>query len=117
MAYRTTRGMSAPPEVVFSTATDPSRVEGWVPAPLRQRADEHRVTVLPERLRVEWRPTGQAGGWSGSLQVAEGDAGGAQVEITVDGDGTVASGEPVDELVDDALTELDRAVADNLTAG
>ena len=35
MAARAVRGMSAPPEVVFNTATDPARASAWLPEPLR----------------------------------------------------------------------------------
>ena len=32
MTRRATLGMSAPPEVVFSTATDPDRQGAWLPS-------------------------------------------------------------------------------------
>jgi hypothetical protein len=117
--YEATRGISAPPEVVFNTVTDPDRLAGWVPQQLRAKADEHEVSVVAERLRVEWRPAG-SDGWTGALQVRDGSAGGAQVEVTVEPTGSPADppdGDDVPSQLDGALTELDREVVDNLTAG
>jgi hypothetical protein len=117
VAYQATRGISAPPEVVFSTATDPDRLARWLPEPLRARAGEHRLSVLADRMRVEWRPAADDG-WSGFLQVEQLPAGGSLVEVTTESTGSAGGADDdVIKLLDGALTELDREVVDNLTAG
>jgi hypothetical protein len=96
------RGISAPPEVVFDTATDPDRHGAWVPSDLWvDRSD-------PDRLEV--RLTAASGGQAGTLRVRPGDSGGSSVELRFE-DGS-AGGSP-----DDILRALDREVADNFNAG
>ncbi|GLI00090.1 hypothetical protein Pa4123_53660 [Phytohabitans aurantiacus] len=97
MAYQAERGMSAPPEVVFNTATDPAR-SGWLPGELRATPPE----VDLDRLRARWHDRAQ-------LTVHPNPAGGARVELQVDG--------APSEEADRALDDLARAVDDNLTAG
>ncbi|SCL18245.1 hypothetical protein GA0070616_1466 [Micromonospora nigra] len=101
------RGLSAPPEVVFNTATDPARASAWLPGPLRgdgSPAEEFDA----EELRARWRGAGE---WSGELRVDPADSGGARVRLELDG------GPDVERMADEALTGLARVVADNLQAG
>ncbi|MEV4842791.1 hypothetical protein AB0K20_06180 [Micromonospora matsumotoense] len=99
------RGMSAPPEVVFSTATDPDRIDAWLPEPLR--ADGAAPTRrYDHELRARWDgPDGAA-----ELEVTPGDAGGARVRLELPA-GSAAG------LADESLANLEREVAENLTAG
>ncbi|MEH1126880.1 hypothetical protein [Micromonospora sp. CPCC 206061] len=89
--------MSAPPEVVFNTATDPAR-SGWLPNELRTARPELDL----ERLRARWQDRAQ-------LTVSPNPAGGARVELQVAEEGR--------EDADRALDELARTVDDNLSAG
>lgn len=97
MAYLAERGMSAPPEVVFNTATDPAR-SGWLPGELRTARPELDL----DDLRAQWQDRAR-------LTVRPDPAGGARVEFQVAGDAR--------EDADRALDELARVVDDNLTAG
>lgn len=106
------RGMSAPPEVVFNTATDPSRVSAWLPAPLR-RAGVPGPEVGAGDLRARWHTAGIPN-WSARLQVSAVDAGGATVRLELEAD---PPDQRLPEIADESLASLARAVADNLTAG
>ncbi|MBB4960439.1 SRPBCC family protein [Micromonospora polyrhachis] len=104
------RGMSAPPEVVFNTATDPARA-GWLPEPLRQG---QRPQLTTETLCARWDSESGEVTWMAQLQVRPIDAGGAQVRLDL----AVDPPEPrLDELASESLDGLARQVADNLTAG
>ncbi|WP_328343600.1 hypothetical protein [Micromonospora sp. NBC_00421] len=105
MGVRAERGMSAPPEVVFSTATDPDRTDAWLPGTLR--ADGPAPTTRSDHeLRARWDgPDGAA-----ELQVAPADAGGARVRLELPAGSA-------DGLADESLVNLEREVAENLTAG
>lgn len=148
MSYRAEKGFSAPPEVVFNVATDPERLPRWLPNQLRladtgreclrvawtgrpgqesepadgasrDQAVEYRIVVLPERLRVEWRPSGPDG-WAGSLQVRENSAGGATGEVCVEATGRAGESRGSDQvprILDETLVNLRREVADDLTVG
>jgi uncharacterized protein YndB with AHSA1/START domain len=142
VTYRAEKGFSAPPEVVFNVVTDPDRLPRWLPDQLRvadtgQRclrvawtdpptrdgppADgpEYRLVVLPEHLRVEWRPSGPDG-WSGFLQVRESAAGGATAEVCIEPTGQAgeaADSDRVPRILDESLASLRAEVADDLTAG
>ncbi|MEV4626316.1 hypothetical protein AB0J90_08505 [Micromonospora sp. NPDC049523] len=103
--------MSAPPEVVFNTATDPDRVDAWLPAPLRR--DGGTPAGVTEALGAHWRTSGSPT-WSARLQVRPTDAGGASVRLELESD---PPDQGLDRLADESLTNLAREVADNLTAG
>ncbi|WP_428963888.1 SRPBCC family protein [Micromonospora fluostatini] len=103
------RGISAPPEVVFNTATDPDRVSAWLPEPLRADGD-HRPDVDDDGMHARWR-SASAPDWSAEIRVDPVDAGGARVRLELTG------GEAADGLADETLENLARTVADNLTAG
>ncbi|GAB4106119.1 hypothetical protein AB0C42_29810 [Micromonospora taraxaci] len=110
MPARAVRGMSAPPEVVFNTATDPDRASAWLPEPLRGDGSP-AAEIDGEELRARW---GDGDDWSAEIRVEPADAGGARIQLDL-ADG---SGEPgPDQLADEALTNLAREVADNLQAG
>ncbi|TDC76254.1 hypothetical protein E1193_24165 [Micromonospora sp. KC606] len=109
MPARAERGMSAPPEVVFSTATDPNRASAWLPEPLRSDGGGLPQTSSTEQLRARWS-NDSAPGWSAEIQVEPADAGGSRVRLDLTGDGP-------DGLADEALANLAGEVADNLTAG
>lgn len=100
------RGISAPPEVVFNTAIDPSRMSAWLPEPLRVggRPD---TDIRRAELTARWRATGD---WTAEIRVDPADAGGAWIRLDLTG-GTA------ERLVDEALEDLAQAVADNLQAG
>jgi uncharacterized protein YndB with AHSA1/START domain len=110
MAQHAERGMSAPPEVVFNTATDPDRASAWLPDPLRVDGGSH-PDVNPGRLRARWA-SDSAPGWSAALEVEPIDVGGTWVRLDL-------TGEPADDsgLAEETLARLAREVADNLTAG
>ncbi|MER7458423.1 hypothetical protein [Micromonospora sp. NPDC126480] len=101
------RGMSAPPEVVFNTATDPDRASAWLPEPLRADGSPAEQ-VSAEELAARWRA---AGDWSAEIRVDPADAGGARIRLDLTG------GDDADRLADEALESLAREVADNLQAG
>ncbi|MEE6257377.1 hypothetical protein [Plantactinospora sonchi] len=104
--------MSAPPEVVFNTATDPDRVSAWLPEPLRGDSSQGPETE-PTDLRARWRTAGSPA-WSAQLEVASVDAGGANVRLALDAD---PPEQRLREIADESLASLAREVADNLTAG
>ncbi|GIJ11163.1 SRPBCC family protein [Micromonospora andamanensis] len=107
MAYAE-RGVSAPPEVVFNTATDPDRISSWLPDQLLSG------DPAPEgdagELRARW--TARRTDWSADLTVEPVDAGGSRLRLELAG-----GGEDVDRLADEVLDSLAREVADNLQAG
>jgi uncharacterized protein YndB with AHSA1/START domain len=136
VTYRAEQDFSAPPEVVFNVVTDPDRLPRWLPSQLRvadtgerclrvQWTDpptgvpEYRLLVLPDRLRVEWRPNGPDG-WSGFIQVRQGPAGGATAEVCVAPTGQPGGNQAADRvpgILETSLANLGSEVADNLTAG
>ncbi|WP_405099994.1 hypothetical protein [Micromonospora sp. NBC_01412] len=111
MAAHAERGMSAPPEVVFNTATDPDRAAAWLPQPLRSDG-RSRPDVSAGQMRARWA-SASAPGWSAEIRVEPGDAGGAQVQLDLTG----ASGQADPGLAEETLANLAREVAENLTAG
>ena len=104
MAYAE-RGISAPPEVVFSTATDPNRISAWLPEPLLSAAPDGD----PDGLRARW--SARETDWTAELRVDPQDSGGTRARLDLSGDG-----QP-ERLADEALANLAREVADNLQAG
>ncbi|MEV4756149.1 hypothetical protein AB0J86_13700 [Micromonospora sp. NPDC049559] len=110
---RAERGMTAPPEVVFSTATDPARVGAWLPEPLRRADGGRPEDAAPDGLRARWS-SGSTPHWSAQLHVVPLDAGGATVRLEVDADRSVPR---LAEIADESLARLAREVDDNLTAG
>lgn len=112
MGAHAERGMSAPPEVVFSTATDPDRASAWLPEPLRHDGDE-RPEVGSEGMRARWTST-TAPGWCAEIEVEPADAGGARVRLDLAAE---PADRAVDGLADQTLANLAREVAENLTAG
>ncbi|WBB54758.1 hypothetical protein [Verrucosispora sp. WMMD573] len=107
MAYAE-RGVSAPPEVVFNTATDPDRISSWLPEPLL--ANEPAREGDAGQLLARW--TARSADWSAELRVEPVDAGGSRLRLELGG-----GGEDVSRLADEALDSLAREVADNLQAG
>jgi hypothetical protein len=101
MAAHATRGISAPPEVVADTATDPARRGGWLPAHLQVEPVQATEGALQVRLSTDQGP-------AGVLSVRPGDSGGSSVDLRVD--------DP-DSSADEILVSLDRTVADNFNAG
>ncbi|HWH02007.1 MAG TPA: SRPBCC family protein [Pilimelia sp.] len=124
MSYTVTRDFSAPPEVVFGTATDPDRWGRWLPSgvtlqrdgsdglrvQLPQGSQTVRWQVAPDELRVVARAEGQP--WSGTLEVVPGAAGGSTARLAIDGD----SGR-LRPAAEQALARLEDEVADNFNAG
>jgi uncharacterized protein YndB with AHSA1/START domain len=112
MPGRAQRGFSAPPEVVFNTATDPDRIARWLPGALRT-CGVLRPEVTPGALRASWDGTTRAG-WRARLEVEPGPAGGARARVELE----VTSGNRVDDdLAAEFLDRLASQVAENLTAG
>ncbi|GIJ80827.1 hypothetical protein SAMN05443287_10352 [Micromonospora phaseoli] len=107
MAYAE-RGVSAPPEVAFNTATDPDRISAWLPEPLLS-ADPARDGD-PQQMRARW--DARHSDWTAELRVESTDAGGCRLRLELGG-----GGDDADQLADEALTNLAREVADNLQAG
>ncbi|GIH95680.1 SRPBCC family protein [Planobispora siamensis] len=129
-----TRALGALAEVAFGTASDLTRLDRWLPegisavpadgdaVTVRWRAGDREgetrctVSVVPERLRLEWRAEGPAGA-SGWLEVGENGAGSSRVEVCLRTAGGGPGEETVDELLEQALRNLDREVGENFTAG
>ncbi|MCO1599109.1 hypothetical protein M8C17_28535 [Micromonospora sp. RHAY321] len=111
MPARAVRGMSAPPEVVFNTATDPARASAWLPEPLRGDGSP-AAEISGEELRARWGD-GHDADWSAEIRVEPADSGGARIQLDLAG----GSDEDPDQLADEALSNLAREVADNLQAG
>ncbi|MDG4769524.1 MULTISPECIES: hypothetical protein [Micromonosporaceae] len=103
------RGVSAPPEVAFGTATDPDRRAAWLPGPLRQVPAE---PAHGDHLQARWSTAG--GPWTAVVQVYPVQAGGAMLRLELDSD---LPHEQLTRLADETLTSLVRAVTDNLNAG
>ncbi|MFD1321918.1 hypothetical protein [Micromonospora sonneratiae] len=104
--------MSAPPEVVFNTATDPAR-SSWLPEPLRRKANGRSPSLAEEALWARW-DCGEESGWMAQLQVRPIEAGGARVRLELVAD---PPEDRLDDLANDSLASLARAVVDNLNAG
>ena len=102
MSRRATRGISAPPEVVFNTATDPDRRSAWLP----DGFDLGPTSTSTSAFEVELRSGDSS---TGSLAIQPGDSGGSSVDLTVPDDGGAGP--------DEILGSLDRAVSDNFNAG
>ncbi|WBB79538.1 hypothetical protein O7606_25875 [Micromonospora sp. WMMD882] len=113
MAAYGERGMSAPPEVVFNTATDPDRASAWLPEPLLADGAQ-RPELLSDGLRARWRGPDPPG-LTAEIRVEPADAGGARVRLDLAGDDADRSSD--DTLADRILANLAREVAENLTAG
>ncbi|MFY1672877.1 hypothetical protein ACN27G_23430 [Plantactinospora sp. WMMB334] len=128
------RGMSAPPEVVFNTATDPDRVAAWLPAHLRENGglpahlrnnggpgrdgdgrDGPELATATD-LQARWHSSGQPD-WSAWLQVSPAAAGGATVRLELEAESDPSSGRDLRAIADESLTSLAREVDDNLSAG
>ncbi|SCL41624.1 hypothetical protein GA0074692_6413 [Micromonospora pallida] len=112
MAAHVERGMSAEPEVVFNTATDPDRASAWLPEPLLTDGAE-RPEVVPDELRARWGG-GSEPGWSAEIRVESEDAGGARVRLELTGG---ADHQATDALAGEVLDNLAREVDENLAAG
>ena len=109
MGTRAERGMSAPPEVVFNTATDPDRASA---TSVPNRSRQWKPSAVPPRrtsARLARWSSGSAPGWSAEIQVEPADAGGSRVRLDLTGGDN--------GLADETLANLAREVADNLTAG
>jgi uncharacterized protein YndB with AHSA1/START domain len=111
VTVRAERGVSAPPEVVFSTATDPTRLAAWLPPALRdgRREPQHDGDTLAVRWRTDGRPT-----FSARLRVDPAPTGGTRMRLELDAD---PPDDRLTEIADESLASLAREVADNLTAG
>ncbi|WP_422773526.1 hypothetical protein ACN28C_11795 [Plantactinospora sp. WMMC1484] len=109
------RGMSAPPEVVFNTATDPDRVAAWLPAQLRDNGGPGPELATAD-LRARWRSAGEPD-WSARLQVSSTGAGGATVRLELEAESDPSSARELRAIADQSLASLAREVDDNLTAG
>jgi len=105
------RGMSAPPEVVFNTATDPDRLAAWLPAPLRLNGNHPAVETGD--LHARWSSP-ESEGWSAEFAVRQIGAGAAVARLELAAD---VPDHLLHEIADQALANLARYVADNLTAG
>lgn len=103
------RGMSAPPEVVFNTATDPTRASAWLPTQIR--AARANPLAAHATLHARWA---SPDGWAIALRVEPGMVGGATVRLVLTG----AASEPhLVALAKETLANLAREVADNLNVG
>jgi hypothetical protein len=100
------RGMSAPPEVVFNTATNPDRIDGWLPEPLRAQGRPRQLDGMGAR----W----ESAGWSAVLTSEPAEPGGARVRLDLGGS---LPEEQLTRLAGECLAHLAEYVDDNLTAG
>ncbi len=126
MAFSYTYSLSAPPEVVFNSLTDPDRTARWLPAGVSlEMRDAERMVVQVGGHRLElqihtdmqrMRMTGQLAGRSevrGGVQVTQAPAGGCNLAVEWDG----LDHSRAHRLVDDAVEQLRRDVSDNFNAG
>jgi hypothetical protein len=107
VGVRRERGLSAEPEVVFNTATDPARVAAWLPEPLH-----HRPVATAPGLFASWRDDD---GWRADLVIEDIPSGGALAVLEMTADGL--DERALTAVVEHALTELDREVEDNFNGG
>lgn len=117
MDVRAERGMSAPPEVVFNTATDPDRLSAWLPAPLLRSDAKPRMDCAvggEGALQAHWGGETDPSGWSAKLEVRPLDPGGATALLELVAD---QSDQPLAELADESLANLAEEVAENFTVG
>lgn len=103
------RGMSVPAEVVFHTATDPSRASAWLPVHIRAACAS--PTARHAGLSARWA---SPNGWAIVLRVEPGTVGGATVRLALTG---TASMPRLAALAQETLANLAREVADNLNVG
>jgi hypothetical protein len=125
------RGVGAPAEVVYNTLTDLHRAGRWLPRGVSAEpvsADRLRVQVggfvqvaqldrHPAELAVNWWLLDHPA-WSGVARVREAPAGASTVEVRLlapDIHGVHA--ERARSAVAEALSQFERDVADNFTAG
>ncbi|GIF75788.1 hypothetical protein [Asanoa siamensis] len=108
MGVRRELGMSAEPEVVYNTATDPARASAWLPEALHRTAPR-----MAPGLSASWHQVG--GVWQADLVVQDEPAGGAVAVLTLAADGLE---EPaLAEIAERALTDLDREAEEAFTGG
>ncbi|MFI6264635.1 hypothetical protein [Micromonospora sp. NPDC051006] len=112
MAAHAERGMSAPPEVVFNTATDPDRAAAWLPPALRTDGAP-TPEIAGEELRATWSAPAPSD-LTAEIRVDPEDSGGARIRFDLAG---ANGGGDHDRLAAEALDSLAREVADNLQAG
>lgn len=109
MPAQAVRGMSAPPEVVYNTATDPDRSAAWLPESWRAAGSHAGDEEFEVRLSAD-----AGADRVGLLQVRAGAAGGSSVELTLDAqagaDGRTTGPEQL-------LDSLEREVVDNFNYG
>lgn len=103
------RGVSAPPEVAYGTATDPARQTAWLPTQLRHSAAS---SLDGDELQASWAE--RDGPWSALLRVYPAQAGGATLRLELDAD---LPHEHLVRIADETLASLAGAVTDNLNAG
>lgn len=121
--YERSRTMPALPEPVFDEATDPGRLDAWMPRDLHVRVDDApAVTVREDRgdteergllrtrqdqLRMEWgtRDDGRYAGW---LQVAGLDTGTSRVTVHLSffDEDSAPPQETVERELDESLDRL-----------
>jgi uncharacterized protein YndB with AHSA1/START domain len=121
---------NAPAEVVFGVLTDPDRTTRWLPAGMRtdsaapdhvlvragSRTYGYDVTVVSDRLRVEWRSR-DIPGLHGSAWVRDAPAGGSTTYAEVAVPDGVADRQRAEDLLVEAMGHLQRDVSDNFNAG
>ncbi|MER7440491.1 SRPBCC family protein [Micromonospora avicenniae] len=106
------RGMSAPPEVVFNTATDPDRAAAWLPAFLRTDGVP-APEIRGEELCARWHVSSPTESMA-EIRVDPENSGGARIRFDFSGG---SGGQDANRLAVEALDSLAREVADNLQAG
>jgi uncharacterized protein YndB with AHSA1/START domain len=127
--FSDTYDLEVPPEVVFSTLTDPDHAQRWAPPGVRVGwLDRERVRVSvgksgtayevkrdDDRLTLAWRRSARSD-IHGKVAVLDGPAGGSRLRVDVSLPDT-ADADRVRDLIAAAVRELRRDVADNLSAG
>lgn len=129
MEISETFGLTAPPEVVFNSLTDPDRVNRWLPLGVRaERFDGHGLRLVTadastafdidtdvDNMHVSWQsPDDQR--LHARARVDDGPAGGSQVYMLVSiPDGT--DEKRVHSVLAETMHHLQRDVSDNFNAG
>ncbi|WP_433201041.1 SRPBCC family protein [Dactylosporangium sp. CS-047395] len=123
-------GFDAPPEVVYSTLTDPARLDRWLPRGVcseQAGPDTIRIrtagtvlnctiTLTPADLRLQWRLSDHEG-VHGTVRAADAPAGGTELHVTIEAPDTALDADRTGQLLADVIRRLQRDVEDNLTPG
>lgn len=129
MKFTETYLVSAPPEVVYNTLTDPDRANRWLPSTVAAEVTgTERMTICADghvreyqlgrslhEMRLSWRSLdADVHGWA---RVREAPAGGSALDVEISLSQPGVRPDQVRGVVDEVVRHLRRDVSDNFTAG